>query len=53
MCLLMNKLPKTVIVFNVQGEKVQPTDVGKARRLLKMQKAVIVSRQPFTIRLIQ
>lgn len=52
---MINKLslPKTVIVVNMQGEKMQPTDVGKARRLLKTQKAVIVNKQPFTIRLNQ
>lgn len=47
----MEKLPKIVTVLNIHGVKMQPTDVGKARRLLKQKKAVIISRQPFTIRL--
>ena len=50
---MITKLPKTVIVLSVNGEKMQPTDVGKARRLLKSNKAIIVNKQPFTIQLNQ
>ena len=47
----MEKLPKTVIVLDIKGIEMQPTDSGKARRLLKSGKAMIVSRQPFCIQL--
>lgn len=47
----MEKLPKKVTVLDVHDAKLQNTDVGKARRLLRARKAEIISRQPFVIRL--
>lgn len=40
-----------VPVLNMRGEALMPTTPGKARRLLKEDKASVVKRKPFTIQL--
>jgi len=40
-----------VFVLNMRNEPLMPTTVGKARKLLKMGKAKVVKRYPFTIQL--
>lgn len=42
-----------VYVVDVKGDQLFPTTQGKARRLLKHNKAMIERRNPFTIRLLK
>lgn len=49
--MFITKLPKNIPVYNMRGEKLDPTDSKKARILLKEKKARILSRTPFTIQL--
>ena len=41
-----------VYVLNRHGEPMMPCSPGKARLLLKQQKACVVKRTPFTIKLL-
>lgn len=41
-----------VYVLNKHGEPLMPCSPGKARLLLKQQKACVVKRTPFTIKLL-
>ena len=41
-----------VYVLNKHGEPLMPCSPGKARLLLKQQKAHVVKRTPFTIKLL-
>jgi predicted adenine nucleotide alpha hydrolase (AANH) superfamily ATPase len=41
----------SVVVLDAEGRKVSPTTVEKARKLVAQGKAVLVSEEPFTIRL--
>lgn len=41
-----------VYVLNKHGEPLMPCSPGKARILLKQQKACVVKRTPFTIKLL-
>lgn len=41
-----------VYIQNKNGKPLMPCKAGKARKLLKQQKAIVVKREPFTIRLL-
>ena len=45
-------LAKTVIVLNKRGQKLANTDFAKARKMLRMQKAKVWCKEPFTIQLL-
>ena len=46
-----NTSVSVVYVLNMRGKPLMPTSPGKARRLLKGEKARVVKRTPFTIQL--